>query len=163
MRKGFDKRNDREREPIPLDAVEGYLDLVGWDTDAITFSNLWGQPGRDHELKYLKDKVRSLRDSGEAELRPPWPIYDLMSGNPAYVETGRGRACVWEWYSPEALLERVLTILEGALDGTTNYAHGLSIFCVSAALQRAGEVILGVVHDPIGEETFVAERGRGVP
>ena len=47
------------------------------------------------------------------------------------------------------------------LDGTTNYAHGLSIFCVSIALQRAGEVVLGVVHDPMGEETFIAERGRG--
>jgi myo-inositol-1(or 4)-monophosphatase len=47
------------------------------------------------------------------------------------------------------------------LDGTTNYAHGLSIFCVSIALERAGEVVLGVVHDPMRKETFVAERGRG--
>ena len=47
------------------------------------------------------------------------------------------------------------------LDGTVNYAHGLLIFCVSIALERAGEVVLGVVHDPMGEETFVAERGRG--
>jgi len=47
------------------------------------------------------------------------------------------------------------------LDGTTNYAHGLHIFCVSVALERSGEVVLGVVHDPMGEETFVAERGRG--
>jgi myo-inositol-1(or 4)-monophosphatase len=47
------------------------------------------------------------------------------------------------------------------LDGTTNYAHGLPIFCVSIALERSGEVVLGVVHDPMGEETFVAQRGRG--
>jgi myo-inositol-1(or 4)-monophosphatase len=47
------------------------------------------------------------------------------------------------------------------LDGTTNYAHQLPIFCVSIALERSGEVVLGVVHDPMGEETFVAERGRG--
>jgi myo-inositol-1(or 4)-monophosphatase len=47
------------------------------------------------------------------------------------------------------------------LDGTTNYTHGLSIFCVSIALERAGEVILGVVHDPMGEETFVARRSQG--
>ena len=48
------------------------------------------------------------------------------------------------------------------IDGTTNYAHGLPIFCVSVALERAAEgVILGVVHDPMREETFVAERGRG--
>jgi myo-inositol-1(or 4)-monophosphatase len=47
------------------------------------------------------------------------------------------------------------------LDGTTNYAHGLPIFCVSIALERSGEVILGVIHDPITEEVYVAERGRG--
>ena len=47
------------------------------------------------------------------------------------------------------------------LDGTTNYAHGLAIFCVSIALEMAGEVVLGVVHDPMGKETFVAEQGRG--
>jgi myo-inositol-1(or 4)-monophosphatase len=47
------------------------------------------------------------------------------------------------------------------LDGTTNYAHQLPIFCVSIALERSGEVVLGVVHDPIREETYVAERGGG--
>jgi len=47
------------------------------------------------------------------------------------------------------------------LDGTINYAHGLSIFCVSVALERAGEVALGVVYDPMREETYVAQRGGG--
>ena len=47
------------------------------------------------------------------------------------------------------------------LDGTTNYAHGLPLFCVSIALERAGEVVLGVVHDPTAEETYAAERGGG--
>jgi len=47
------------------------------------------------------------------------------------------------------------------LDGTTNYAHGLPIFCVSIALERAGEVVIGVVHDPMAEETFLAEQGQG--
>ena len=47
------------------------------------------------------------------------------------------------------------------LDGTTNYAHGLPLFCVSIALERSGEVVLGVVHDPIREETYAAERGSG--
>jgi myo-inositol-1(or 4)-monophosphatase len=47
------------------------------------------------------------------------------------------------------------------LDGTTNYAHGLPIFAVSIALERAGAVELGVAYDPSREECFVAERGRG--
>jgi len=47
------------------------------------------------------------------------------------------------------------------LDGTTNYAHGLPIFSVSIALEKKGEVVLGVVHDPIANETYAAERGSG--
>ncbi len=47
------------------------------------------------------------------------------------------------------------------LDGTTNYAHGLPIFAVSIALEKAGEAVLGVVHDPMREETFIAECGVG--
>ncbi len=47
------------------------------------------------------------------------------------------------------------------LDGTTNYAHGYPCYCVSIALERAGEIVLGVVHDPPRDETFAAERGAG--
>jgi myo-inositol-1(or 4)-monophosphatase len=47
------------------------------------------------------------------------------------------------------------------LDGTTNYAHGLPTFCVSIALERTGELVLGVVYDPMREETYVAQCGGG--
>jgi myo-inositol-1(or 4)-monophosphatase len=47
------------------------------------------------------------------------------------------------------------------LDGTTNYAHGVPFFSTSIALERAGEVVVGVVHDPMANETYAAERGGG--
>jgi myo-inositol-1(or 4)-monophosphatase len=47
------------------------------------------------------------------------------------------------------------------LDGTTNFAHGLGLFCVSIALELDGRVELGVVYDPVGEELYTAERGEG--
>jgi len=47
------------------------------------------------------------------------------------------------------------------LDGTTNYAHGFPFFCVSIALERGGECILGVVYNPMLEEMFVAVKGKG--
>jgi myo-inositol-1(or 4)-monophosphatase len=47
------------------------------------------------------------------------------------------------------------------LDGTTNFAHGLALFCVSLALEVDGRVEVAVVYDPIGEELFTAERGQG--
>jgi len=47
------------------------------------------------------------------------------------------------------------------LDGTTNFAHGFPIFCVSLGLVRGNEVIAGVVFDPSRNELFAAERGGG--
>lgn len=47
------------------------------------------------------------------------------------------------------------------LDGTTNYAHGYPVFAVSIALERAGQIVLGVVYDPMRDELFVAEAGGG--
>jgi myo-inositol-1(or 4)-monophosphatase len=47
------------------------------------------------------------------------------------------------------------------LDGTTNYAHGFPVFSTSIALESSGTVVLGVVHNPMLDETFVAERGSG--
>jgi len=47
------------------------------------------------------------------------------------------------------------------IDGTTNYAHGLAIFCVSIALEIDGRTDLGVIYDPMADELFTAERGCG--
>ncbi len=47
------------------------------------------------------------------------------------------------------------------LDGTTNYAHGFPMFCVSIALEIDGTVELGVVYDPTREELFTGVRGGG--
>ncbi len=47
------------------------------------------------------------------------------------------------------------------LDGTTNFAHAVPIFAVSIALAERGRLILGVVYDPMRDELFAAEAGRG--
>ena len=47
------------------------------------------------------------------------------------------------------------------LDGTTNYAHGLPIFCASLALEIDGRAEVGAVYDPTRRELFTAERGVG--
>jgi len=47
------------------------------------------------------------------------------------------------------------------LDGTTNFAHKFPVFCVSIALERKGETVLGVVYDPLRKEMFWAEEGEG--
>ena len=47
------------------------------------------------------------------------------------------------------------------IDGTTNYAHGVPIFCASLALEIDGVAEIGAVFDPTRQELFTAERGRG--
>ncbi len=47
------------------------------------------------------------------------------------------------------------------LDGTTNYAFGIPIFCVSIGLIHNDEVLLGVVYDPMRDELFQAQKGQG--
>jgi myo-inositol-1(or 4)-monophosphatase len=47
------------------------------------------------------------------------------------------------------------------LDGTLNFMHGLPHFAISIALEREGQLVAGLVYDPIKEEMFTAEKGRG--
>lgn len=47
------------------------------------------------------------------------------------------------------------------LDGTTNFAHGFPVFCVSMGLTINNEVVAGVIFDPTRDELFAAERGSG--
>ncbi len=47
------------------------------------------------------------------------------------------------------------------LDGTMNYAHGYPFFSVSIALEFMGNVICGLVYDPVKNEMFSAEKGKG--
>lgn len=72
------------------------------------------------------------------------PAYDLLA------EEGSGRlsGAPYRW------------ILD-PLDGTTNYAHGYPCFCISLALECNGELVWGAVYDPIREELFTAEKGKG--
>ena len=47
------------------------------------------------------------------------------------------------------------------LDGTTNFAHGFPVFCISLGLEHKGELVAGVIYDPTRDEMFQAEKGSG--
>jgi myo-inositol-1(or 4)-monophosphatase len=47
------------------------------------------------------------------------------------------------------------------LDGTTNFLHAVPHFAISIALERHGELVAGLVYDPIKDEMFCAEKGAG--
>lgn len=73
-----------------------------------------------------------------------FPDHDVLAEEMG--QTSRGSRCRWV-FDP--------------LDGTTNYAHGMPIFCASLALEIDGRAEVGAVYDPNRRELFTAERGVG--
>ncbi|PCJ68470.1 MAG: inositol monophosphatase [Rhodobiaceae bacterium] len=47
------------------------------------------------------------------------------------------------------------------LDGTTNFLHGIPMFAINIALERNGEIVAGLTYNPITDELFLAEKGKG--
>ena len=47
------------------------------------------------------------------------------------------------------------------LDGTTNFLHGMPHFAISIALERDGEIVAGVIYEPMRDEMFWTEKGAG--
>jgi len=106
--------------------------------------------GWQHSVKY-KGEVDLVTEVDEQAERMIKEI--LLGAFPAYGMLAEESAKVFGQEDARWIVD--------PLDGTTNYAHGLPIFAVSIALERAGELVLGVVYDPMREETYVAERGGG--
>ena len=79
-------------------------------------------------------------------LRARWPQHGIVAEEGTRSETGAD----YRWYVDP-------------LDGTTNFAHGYPVFCVSIALVREkdGQLEVGVLYDPTRDELFAAERGHG--
>src|SRR5579859_6138710 len=79
-----------------------------------------------------------------ARIRKQWPGQDLIGEEGSRQETGSD----FRWYIDP-------------MDGTTNFAHGYPVFCVSIALEHRNERIAGVVFDPTRNEMFAAVKGGG--
>jgi myo-inositol-1(or 4)-monophosphatase len=77
-------------------------------------------------------------------LREHWPSHDILGEEGGLQDTGSD----YRWYVDP-------------LDGTTNFAHGFPVFCVSMALEYKGQRIAGVIYDPTRDELFAAEQGSG--
>ncbi len=78
-------------------------------------------------------------------LRARWPEHGIVAEEGTRTDTG----AEYRWYVDP-------------LDGTTNFAHGYPVFCISIALVRQdGQLEVGVLYDPTRDELFAAERGSG--
>jgi myo-inositol-1(or 4)-monophosphatase len=110
------------------------------------------------EYKGDADLVTAADRASEVLIREriqqQWPTHDILGEEQGLSDQGSE----YRWYVDP-------------LDGTTNFAHGFPVFCVSIALEhhalehqaqeREGERIAAVIYDPTRDELFSAERGRG--
>jgi len=79
-----------------------------------------------------------------ARIRSHFPTHDVMGEEGTRIETGSD----YKWYVDP-------------LDGTTNFAHGYPVFCVSLAVEFKGQRVAGVIYDPTRDEMFAAEKESG--
>lgn len=61
----------------------------------------------------------------------------------------------------DALKDADLAVVVDPIDGTANYAAGLPLFGVMAAVVSGGETVAGVIYDPMGDDWVLAEKGSG--
>ena len=100
------------------------------------------------ELKGDYDLVTAADRASEKliveRLRSHFPTHSIMAEEGGGHESGGE----FRWYVDP-------------LDGTTNFAHGYPMFNVTLALERGGELIAGVIYEPVRQEMFTAELGGG--
>jgi myo-inositol-1(or 4)-monophosphatase len=105
---------------------------------------------REHQVKYkgVIDLVTEVDHQSEAyllgEVRRDFPDHHIFSEESGVIQGDDAHI----WYIDP-------------LDGTVNYAHHVPIFSVSIAYAFGGSTTLGVVYDPMRDEIFSAERGKG--
>ncbi len=110
----------------------------------------WRDPKRiDYKgpVDLVTDTDRSIEELVTARLRQAFPDH-LIIGEESGIALSQPPRDRYVWY-----LDPV--------DGTTNFAHSYPQFCVSLALVRDRQLLLGIVHDPIRDETFCAQQGGG--
>src|SRR5579872_5383871 len=100
------------------------------------------------EYKGEADLVTVADRKSEALIRDRllqrWPSFDILGEEGGLQDKGSD----YRWYVDP-------------LDGTTNFAHGFPVFCVSIGLDYKGNRIAGVIYDPTRDELFAAEQGGG--
>ena len=100
------------------------------------------------EYKGEADLVTIADRKSEALIRERignyWPAHDILGEEGGLRDTGSD----YRWYVDP-------------LDGTTNFAHGYPVFCVSMGLDYKGSRVAAVIYDPTRDELFAAEQGSG--
>src|ERR1700723_3025741 len=100
------------------------------------------------EYKGEADLVTAADRAAEAlirdRIRAQWPTHDVLGEEQGLSDRGSD----YRWYVDP-------------LDGTTNFAHGYPVFCVSLGVEFRGQRRAAVIYDPTRDEMFSASKGNG--
>ncbi len=96
------------------------------------------------EVDIVTEADRLSEEIVMTEIRRRFPDHGILSEETAEVE----KHSPYRW-------------VIDPLDGTTNYAHGFPLFCVSIALEKDGRIVTGVIYNPTSDELFMAGEGEG--
>jgi myo-inositol-1(or 4)-monophosphatase len=101
------------------------------------------------EMKGLTDPVTEVDKRSEeylvSTIKSHYPEHAIVAEESG-IHEGTNGSC---WYIDP-------------LDGTVNFSHGIPMFCVSIAYAEHGELLLGAVYDPLRDELYCGEKGKGV-
>lgn len=100
--------------------------------------------GYKGEINLVTEADRASEEMITSKINHLFPDHDILGEE--FTSTKRGSDFRW---------------IIDPLDGTNNYAHGYPVFCVSIALHRQDKIVLGVIYNPVLDEMFVAEEGKG--
>jgi myo-inositol-1(or 4)-monophosphatase len=130
-----------------LKALRGLLRRIAQEEVLPRFADV--QRHIKHDDSIVTEVDIALQHRLQAELACAWPEFDFLGEEMSGHEQEKLTA-----------LPNGLWCLD-PLDGTSNYAAGVPYFAVSLALLIGGRAELGLVYDPVRDECFMAQRGRG--
>jgi len=96
------------------------------------------------EINLVTEVDKISEEMITSKINTLFPDHDILSEEFTHIDSGSD----FRW-------------IIDPLDGTTNYAHGYPFFCVSIALERLDTMIVGIIYDPMLDEMFVSEKGKG--
>jgi len=90
-----------------------------------------------------------------ADLKAEQVLFEsLAKARPGYSFLGEERGLIEG-------SDKTHTFIVDPIDGTTNFIHAIPHFAINIALEREGQIVAAVTHNPIAQETFWAEKGKG--
>lgn len=111
---------------------------------ALEIDNL--QVARKGQSDYVTQVDRAAEDAIKEILLEAYPNHSILAEESGV--SGSGSESEFQW-------------IIDPLDGTTNFIHGFPQYAISIALSQQGQIVHGVIYDPMRNELFTASKGRG--